>query len=474
MHEWKAPPRLALAKQILNQYHFGLESVKDRILEHLALIHHKKEVPGHVLLLSGPPGVGKTSLGKSIAKALGRPFQTVALGGVKDEGEIRGHRRTYIGAMPGKIIQALKQAESLDCVVMLDEIDKIAQPEGGVSAALLEVLDREQNKSFIDHYLNIPYDLSGVLFLATANSLENIAPPLLDRMDVVELSSYAESEKLVIAKQHILPIVRKEMGLTARQFRLSDKTISTMISDYTREAGVRQLKQDIAHLGRKVVRRLVEKRRHIGGTTIRSDSLVEWLGPALYSPEPTSKSPPPGVVAGLAWTEAGGEILMVECNQIPQKIPQETMRLTGTVGKVMEESAYAAISWLAVAAAEYNLKPEQITHARIHFHLPDGATPKDGPSAGVAMVCSLLSALKHQSVPGDLAMTGEISLRGEVLPVGGIREKALAACRYGKKRMIIPAHNQIDADHLPESVWEKLEIMPVSHLREALDICELG
>lgn len=474
----KVPP-LSVARRHLAKGHYGLENVKERILEYLAVMRHRGQNRGEILLLAGPPGVGKTSLARQVAAALDRPFVAVSLGGVRDEAEIRGHRRTYIGSMPGKIMQALKQAKSAAPVVLLDEIDKVGldHGRGAVASALLEVLDFEQNKSFVDHYLGIPYDLSNVIFIATANETAAIPGPLLDRFELVELSSYTEGEKLEIAVRHLLPAIRRDLRLTKTQFDLSAKTLTQVIRQYTREAGVRQLKRELTTMGRKAVKALLERK---GRERLSHETLPRWLGQPRYIDEPNDARLTPGVAIGLAYTAIGGDILYIETNQTNQLSLADAksvgggarLSLTGSLGKVMRESAHAALSYLmALVHAKPGLLPitaQQIATSHIHLHLPDGATPKDGPSAGVAIMCAIASLLMDKTLSAKLAMTGEITLRGQVLAIGGLKEKLLAAHRYGKTRVIIPAANQHELASLPRDILRELEILPVRTMEEAL------
>lgn len=463
-----ATPDLSKASRTLNQDHFGLDDVKQRILEYLAVMKHKGDLPGQILLLNGPPGVGKTSLARSIADALGRPFVRISLGGVRDEAEVRGHRRTYIGSMPGKIIQATKQAKTQYSVILLDEIDKVGGDQAGVAAALLEVLDREQNQSFLDHYLAVPFDISKVMFIATANNAENILEPLRDRMEMVDVASYTDREKVAITRKHIIPSIRKEFDLTAPQFRLDDKTIQYVMRHYTHEAGVRQLKREVQRLARKVVLKVVTQRGRKTYPRFRPEDIPQWLGVPRYIEEPRDKVLPPGVAIGLAYTSVGGEILYVETSAAPHVGGKGSYKLTGHAGKVMQESAQAVLSYIAQNALSLGISDKALQEADIHIHLPDGGTPKDGPSAGIAIMCAVTSAMKGKALPSTLAMTGEVTLRGQVLPVGGIREKMLAAYRYGKKTVLYPAANQRDLMEVPEEVRAKLKLIPVQTMAEVL------
>lgn len=467
---------LSQAKKVIDSSHYGLDKVKERILEYLAVVKHKGHISGQILLLSGPPGVGKTSLARAIAESLGRPFAKIALGGVKDEAEIRGHRKTYIGAMPGKIIQAIKDAGSNQAVVLLDEIDKVGSQSpglGDLSSALLEVLDPEQNKVFTDHYLSVPFDLSKVIFICTANTSYHIPEPLLDRMDVLNIPGYTPHEKLMITKEHIIPAIRKDFKLTARQFNLSDSLIKLVINHYTREAGVRQLKREFETLGRKVVSSLVHKKSIAGPLKITRSNLIEQLGPPKFLDEPKDRSLMPGVSIGLAYTSVGGDILYIESRKVTSTSGKGRLLLTGSLGKVMQESAQTCLSFILAHADELGLSQKEIEESDIHLHFPDGATPKDGPSAGNAILTALVSLLKDKKVESSFAMTGEITLRGQVLPVGGIKEKLLAAHRYGKRKIIIPWNNWLDLDDLPKEVTKDLSIYPVKDMMDVLKITKL-
>ena len=467
-------PGLKQAHASLNKDHYGLEKTKEKILEYLAVLLHKKDPKGQILLLSGPPGVGKTSIAKSIAASLGRPFARIALGGVRDESEIRGHRRTYIGSMPGKIIQAIKQAKSRHGVILLDEIDKIGRDQNGgdVSSALLEVLDPEQNHKFVDHYLAVPFDLSGVIFVATANQISSIPSPLFDRMELIQVPSYTELEKLEIAKRHLVPGVRKLLGLFASQFRMDRGLLTQIIRDYTCEAGVRQLQRELTSVGRKIVKLLVEKRRLPQKITTSSVGL--WLGQPKFIPEPNDAKLEPGVAVGLAYTDVGGEILYVESSCTVSGHTGSKLDLTGSLGKVMQESARTCLTFLQVHADELGFDQTAFEARTFHLHFPDGGTPKDGPSAGVAILCALASQVLGRSLPVNTAMTGEVTLRGRILPVGGIREKVMAAHRYGKTRIILPTANRRELSEIPADVLNELEIVFVESMRDLLvqvDLC---
>jgi len=461
---------LAKARKIMDVGHYGLNDIKERLLEYLAVKKHRAQEAGQILLFVGPPGVGKTSLVKTLSEAMGRPFVRISLGGVHDEAEIRGHRRTYIGAMPGRIIQALKKAKQSNPILLLDEIDKVGTSHrGDLSAALLEVLDPEQNRSFVDHYLGVPYDLSKVTFIATANSLDTLSMPLIDRMEIVRLSGYSEEEKLSIAKAHLLPIVRKEFGLSAVQLKVSASVLKLLIRHYTREAGVRILKQVLSSLARKQVKHLLENNHNL--KQLDTENLSEWLGKPIVMADAPVKKLVPGVSIGLAYTPFGGDILYVESLRHPFK--GGGLKLTGRLGEVMKESASAVLTWLGAYSQELGINLADIEDSKFHIHFPEGAIPKDGPSAGVALLCALASLLLNKSMPTGIAMTGEITLRGDVLPVGGIKEKVLAAHRAGITKVMIPAANWFDLDDLPESVLEKLSILPLVRMGDALAACGL-
>jgi ATP-dependent Lon protease len=467
-------PRVQEAARILDKSHYGLQKVKERILEYIAILQRNGNLNGQILLLYGPPGVGKTSLVRSIANALDRPFVQISLGGVKDEAEVRGHRRTYIGAMPGKIIQAMKTAGRRDPVILLDEVDKVgtgALMQSDLSSALLEILDPEQNKQFTDHYLGFPFDLSKVLFITTANSLDGISKPLLDRMEIIELSSYTETEKVHIAKTHITPSVRKEFKLSASEFSVDEDISRLIIRRYTREAGVRQLKRDFAAIGRKIVRRLVAKKKLV---PVDMENIHEYLGQPRYSEEPNSVLLPCGVAIGLAYTSFGGEILYIESRKSKSGEGKSGgLTVTGSLGKVMKESIQTVFSYILSQCELLGLKPEDLEKSNIHVHFPDGATPKDGPSAGVAILSALVSLFSERAMPAYFAMTGEITLRGKVLPVGGIKEKFLAAHRYGKRNIIFPQDNWTDLDELPSEVLKDFNLYPIDNMLDALLIMGL-
>ena len=512
---------LKKAKKILDEDHFDLEKVKERILEFLGVRKLKKRMKGPILCFIGPPGVGKTSLGKSIARSLGRKFVRIALGGVRDEAEIRGHRRTYVGAMPGRIIQGLKQAGTNNPVFMIDELDKLgADFRGDPSSALLEVLDPEQNDSFRDHYLNLPFDLSNVMFIATANQADPIPPPLRDRMEILYLSGYTEEEKVKIAHQYLIPKQLEENGITGDHLFFSDRALKAIVSGYTREAGLRNFEREIAAVCRKVARRVAERSpspeveaevvsdkrrksapqgaspqaegRAAGGrpqratksakstkaaaapvprTVVTSKSLPRYLGPPKFQDEDAIESDEIGVATGLAWTQFGGEVLHVETTTMRGK---GSLTLTGQLGDVMKESAQAALSYARTKAKELKLAADFFNELEVHVHVPSGAIPKDGPSAGVTMCTSLVSAIAGIPVRRDLAMTGEITLRGRVLPIGGLKEKILAARRAGVSHVVFPAANQKDLDEVPAYIRRKMTFHPVRHVDEVLELALVG
>jgi ATP-dependent Lon protease len=459
---------LAEAARILNDQHYGLEKVKDRLLEFLAVIKRKKVIKGPILCLVGPPGVGKTSLGKSVADALGRKFARISLGGMRDEAEIRGHRRTYVGALPGRIIQTLRRIESSNPVILLDELDKVgADFRGDPAAALLEVLDPAQNNTFTDHYLDLPFDLSRVLFVTTANWLEPIHPALRDRLEVIDLPSYTESEKLQIAKRYLVPRQLEEHGLTRQEVALPDATLRRLIQEYTREAGVRQLERSIAALARKAARKIVSHNGHLKPLKLQPGSLKSYLGHAPFVSEMAEKIAEYGIATGLAWTPTGGEVLYVEVTRMPGK---GNLLLTGSLGEVMKESAQTAVSYLRSQAVKLGIDVTDYAKYDIHIHVPAGATPKDGPSAGVAIVAALASLLTRRRVRSDTAMTGEISLRGRVLRVGGVKEKILAAVRFGVKHIILPEQNKSDWLEVPAEAREKAKAHFVNHISQVVRI----
>lgn len=456
---------IARARKILDEDHFGLEKIKDRILEHLAVLKLKADKTGPIICFVGPPGVGKTSLGMSIARALGREFVRISLGGVRDEAEIRGHRRTYIGSLPGRIIQGLRKAQTNNPVFMLDEIDKVgADFRGDPSSALLEVLDPAQNSTFSDHYLEIPFDLSHVLFVTTANWLEPIPHALRDRMEVLELPGYTEEEKVRIAKEYLVPKQRSEHGLSPQQIKFTDPAIRKLISEYTREAGVRNLDREIANLCRKVGRLIVEKKNR--SINIDPAQLRKLLGPPRFFFDLAERVSETGVATGLAWTPVGGDILFIEASRMPGK---GQLILTGSIGDVMKESAQAALTYVKAHAQQLGIEQEKFEKNDIHIHIPSGATPKDGPSAGVTLSVALASLLTRRRVKPYLAMTGEISLRGKILPVGGIKEKVLAASRSGIQTILLPDRNQSDLEEIPKEIRSKLKFIPIKTIGEALD-----
>ncbi len=454
---------IALAQKVLDDDHFGLEKVKDRIIEYLGVQVRTNKLKGPILCLVGPPGVGKTSLGRSIAKATGREFIRQSLGGVRDEAEIRGHRRTYIGSLPGKVIQNLKKAGTSNPLFLLDEIDKLGQDfRGDPSSALLEVLDPEQNKAFNDHYLEIDYDLSDVMFVTTANSL-NMPQALLDRMEIINLSGYTEDEKVEIAKRHLLSKQYEAHGLKADEFAVTDGALRDLIRYYTREAGVRTLERELAKLARKSLRRILEKKAL--SVTVDEANLHEFAGVRKYRFGVGEVEDQIGAVTGLAWTEVGGELLTIEAVTAPGK---GNIKTTGKLGDVMTESISAALSFTKARAVQYGIKPSIFEKKDIHVHVPEGATPKDGPSAGVAMVVAIVSTLTGIPVRKDIAMTGEVTLRGRVLPIGGLKEKLLAALRGGITTVFIPAENEKDLADIPANVTDALRIIPVAHADQVL------
>lgn len=456
------------AEDILNEQHFGLTKVKDRLLEFLAVIKRRKEIKGPILCLVGPPGVGKTSLGRSVADALGRKFARISLGGMRDEAEIRGHRRTYVGALPGRIIQTLRRVESRNPVILLDELDKVgADFRGDPASALLEVLDPAQNNTFTDHYLDLPFDLSRVLFITTANWLEPIHPALRDRLEVIELPSYTESEKLQIARRYLVPRQLEEHGLSRQEVKIPDATLRRVIHDYTREAGVRQLEREIAALTRKATRRIVGNGHVPTPLVLSPESLNDYLGAARFANETAEAIKEYGIATGLGWTPVGGEILFIEATRMPGK---GGLLLTGSLGEVMKESAHTALSYLRSQAKTLGVDLTDYSNYDIHIHVPAGATPKDGPSAGVTVVAALASLLTRRRVRSDVAMTGEISLRGRVMRVGGIKEKVLAAARFGIKQVILPEANQSDWTEVPVEVRDKLKVHFIRHISELLPL----
>ena len=452
------------AQDILDADHYGLEKVKERIVEYLAVQQRSKKLKGPILCLVGPPGVGKTSLGKSVAKATGREFIRISLGGVRDEAEIRGHRRTYIGSMPGKIIQSMKKAKTTNPLILLDEIDKMGQDfRGDPASAMLEVLDPEQNSTFMDHYLEVEYDLSNVMFITTANSY-NMPRPLLDRMEVISIAGYTEEEKVEIAKQHLLPKQVKGHGLKKGEFSLEEAALVEIIRTYTREAGVRNLERELAKLCRKAVTKIVKDK--VETVNVEPSDLEEFLGVKRFKYGLAEESDQVGVTTGLAWTEVGGDLLSIEALRLPGK---GRMKTTGKLGDVMKESIDAASSYIRSKSPDLGVKPPEFEKIDIHVHVPEGATPKDGPSAGVAMVTSIVSVLSGIPVKKDIAMTGEVTLRGNVLAIGGLKEKLLAALRGGIKTVLIPKENVKDLPEIPDVVKNGIEIIPVAHVSEVLE-----
>ncbi|MFK7937949.1 MAG: endopeptidase La [Roseovarius sp.] len=457
------------AEDVLDKDHYGLEKVKERIVEYLAVQQRSKKLKGPILCLVGPPGVGKTSLGKSVAKATGREFIRISLGGVRDESEIRGHRRTYIGSMPGKIIQSLKKAKTTNPLILLDEIDKMGQDfRGDPASAMLEVLDPEQNSTFVDHYLEVEYDLSDVMFLTTANSY-NMPGPLLDRMEIIPLAGYTEDEKREIAKQHLLPKQIKNHGLKDKEFSMDDSALTGIIQHYTREAGVRNLEREIGKVARKAVTKIIKKEAET--IEVSDENLDDFLGVKKFRYGLAEESDQVGVVTGLAYTSVGGELLNIEALRLPGK---GRMKTTGKLGDVMKESIDAASSYVRSISPQIGVKPPKFEKWDIHVHVPEGATPKDGPSAGLAMVTSIVSVLTGIPVRKDIAMTGEVTLRGNALAIGGLKEKLLAALRGGIKTVLIPKENEKDLVDIPDNVKDGLTIIPVEHVSDVLKHALVG
>lgn len=458
---------LVKAKEILDEDHHGLNKVKERILEYLAVRKLNKTTKGPILCFVGPPGVGKTSLGKSVARAMGRKFHRISLGGMRDEAEIRGHRRTYIGAMPGRIVQGLKTVATNNPVFMMDEIDKLGSDyRGDPSSALLEVLDPEQNFEFSDHYMNLPIDLSKVMFITTANMSDTIPGPLLDRMEVIRLSGYTQEEKVVIARKYLLPRQLKQNGLKPRQIKLDDDTLLYIITHYTYEAGLRNLEREIGKVCRKIARKVAEGGK--GPYKVSGRNLNVYLGPPKTIPESElEKLEQPGLVTGLAWTEVGGEILQIEVNIMPGK---GKLQMTGQLGDVMKESAQAALTYCRSRSEELKVAVDYFDKIDLHIHVPAGAIPKDGPSAGITMATALYSAITNTTVVSNLAMTGEVTLRGRVLPIGGLKEKALAALRADINKIIIPAQNEKDLEEIPKDIRDKMQFFPVKDMDEVVKI----
>jgi len=454
------------ARRILDEDHYGLTKVKDRIVEYIAVLSLKRDLKGPILCFAGPPGTGKTSLGRSIARALGREFQRISLGGVRDEAEIRGHRRTYVGALPGRIVQGMRRAGTRNPVFLLDEVDKIgADYRGDPSSALLEVLDPEQNHAFSDHYIEVPVDLSQVLFIATANQMDPVPPALRDRMEVIELPGYTEEDKLEIAERFLLPRQREQNGVQQIELEIPRETLQALVRSYTREAGVRNLEREIGALCRKIARRVAEGKVG-GGLRIEPGDLAELLGPVRYETELAERAGLPGVAIGLAWTPAGGDILFVESTRMPGK---GELKLTGSLGDVMRESAEAARSWIRGHSDALGIDGGLFQESDIHLHVPAGAVPKDGPSAGVAMVTSLASLVTGRPTQPSVAMTGEITLRGKVMPVGGIKEKVLAAKRAGIERVVLPVQNRKDVEEVESGLLEGIALEYVGTIDEALE-----
>jgi ATP-dependent Lon protease len=457
---------IAEVRKVLDEDHYGLDKVKKRIVEYLAVRKLKKDKKGPILCLLGPPGVGKTSLGKSIARALGRKFVRVSLGGVHDEAAIRGHRRTYVGALPGQIIQGMKKSGTVNPVFMMDEVDKIGHDfRGDPSAALLEVLDPEQNNTFADHYLEIPYDLSNVMFVATANIADPIPPPLRDRMEILEIPGYTRREKLAISRQHLIPKQLEEHGLKPEQLTITDEAVEELIEHYTREAGVRSLERTIASVIRGVAVKVAEG--DLTARTIKNeDDLREYLGAIKFTSDVAERTEETGVSTGLAWTSVGGEILFIEATRM---FGTGKLQLTGQLGDVMKESAHAALSYVRTNAEKYGIPRDFLEKSDLHLHIPAGGMPKDGPSAGITMFTAIVSLLTGIRVRHDVAMTGEISLRGRVLPIGGLKEKTLAAHRAGIKRVLVPERNKADLDEVPKEIRDELEFVFVAKLDEVLE-----
>jgi ATP-dependent Lon protease len=456
---------IARARQVLDEDHYDLKEVKQRILEHLGVLKLNPEAKAPILCFVGPPGVGKTSLGQSIARALGRKFERMSLGGLHDEAELRGHRRTYIGAMPGRLVQAMRRAGAKNPVLMLDEVDKLGRDfRGDPAAALLEVLDPEQNKSFRDNYLDLPFDLSKVLFVTTANTLDTIPRPLLDRMEILRLSGYSEEEKIQIARRYLIPRQLKQTGLTEEKCQITDDALRKLITGYTREAGLRRLEQAIGRVARKLALQFAESAAG-ESVVVHAEDVVEMLGPESFYLEQARKEMPPGVATGLAWTETGGDVLYIEATLLPDG---KSMTLTGQLGEVMQESAKAAQSYVWSHADLLGIDPSMFKNYGVHVHVPAGAIPKDGPSAGVTMVTALASLYTKNPVRMDTAMTGEVTLTGLVLPIGGVKEKVLAARRAGSKRVILPRPNQKDLRDVPETVRNEMEFIFADRVEDVL------
>ncbi len=459
---------LVEAQRILDEDHFDLKKIKERILEFLAVRKLKSKMKGPILCFVGPPGVGKTSLGKSIARAMGRKFVRISLGGIRDEADIRGHRRTYVGAMPGRIVQGLKQAGTSNPIFMLDEIDKLGQDfRGDPASALLEVLDPEQNFSFRDHYLNLPYDLSNVMFVATANLMDTVPSALRDRMEVIQLAGYSQEEKLQIAKRFIMDKQREENGLKPDEVSVSDKAIARIVTQYTQEAGLRNLERNVAAIYRKVARKIATSETKLEKVVVKEASIPKYLGPPRLLKEEEREYDEVGVATGLAWTQFGGEILSIEVTMMKKN--GGGLTLTGSLGDVMKESATAALSYVRSKAASYGIDEKVFSKYEIHVHVPQGATPKDGPSAGITLVTAMVSLLTGNPIRRDVAMTGEVTLRGHVLPIGGLKEKTLAALRHGVKTIIIPFRNHKDLDEVPKRLKKKCTFLMAREVHEVLN-----
>ena len=458
---------LKVAAEVLDEDHYGLETIKERILEYLAVRKLNANTKGPIICFVGPPGVGKTSLGQAIAKAMGRKFYRLSLGGMRDEAEIRGHRRTYIGALPGRILQGLKNVGANNPVFMMDEIDKIGEDyRGDPSSALLEVLDPEQNNTFSDHYMNLPFDLSKVMFITTANRSDTIPGPLLDRMEVIQLSGYTLEEKMVIARKYLLPRQIGENGIKPNQIKINDAILEAIISKYTHEAGVRNLERALGKVCRKIARKVAEGGK--GPYVISENTMEKYLGPPKYLPDTElDTSTQPGLALGLAWTEVGGELLHIETSVLPGK---GKLLLTGQLGEVMKESAQAALSYCRSRCADLEVVPEYFDNVDVHVHVPAGAIPKDGPSAGITMTTALFSAISGKAVRRGIAMTGEVTLRGRVLPIGGLKDKALAALRAGITKVLIPEENQKDLVEIPEELRKKITFYPVRHMDQVIEL----
>ena len=455
---------LSKARRILEADHYGLEKVKERILEYLAVRTLTKKGDSPILCLVGPPGTGKTSIARSVAKALNKKYIRICLGGVRDEAEIRGHRRTYVGAMPGRIAQSLRQAGVKNPLMLLDEIDKVSSDyKGDTASALLEVLDSEQNNKFTDHYVELPIDLSEVLFIATANDVQTIPRPLLDRMELIEISSYTENEKMHIAKEHLVPKQLKANGLKPEQLTISDKALGEIISGYTKEAGVRSLERKIGQICRRAALKILEQ--HEEKVNVTQKNLEEYLGRKRYNFQMKNPQPEVGIVRGLAWTSVGGDTLQIEVNIMPGR---GGFKLTGQLGDVMKESAEAGISYIRSVAKKYGIKEEFFKKHDIHIHIPEGAVPKDGPSAGITMATAMISAITKVPVRADVAMTGEITLRGRILPIGGLKEKLLAAKKAGIKTVLVPGKNKPDVQEMDQEITEGLEILFAESMEEVL------